>query len=129
MKNKAGDISFRCKHNRFFFKFSSKSKRPPFYYQNFPDPEFPTALLSFARGKHINKCKYLIFENLNTISLWTRFLIIIAKNWKDRHFMVNGHRSLKLLRKDYIFIVTFNWYFIARTAIRNWHISAILICF
>ena len=99
MKNIARDIFFRCKHDRFSFKFCSKLKGPPFYYQNFLDPEIATSLLSFACSKHIYKCKYMIFVKLNNISLWKRFLTSFAKNWKGRHFMANGRRSLKLSGK------------------------------
>ena len=43
---------------RTFFKFRLKLRGPPFCYQNFPGPEFVTALLSFACSRHINKEKY-----------------------------------------------------------------------
>ena len=39
-------------------------------------------------------------------SQWKTFLTNFAKNWKERHFTVNGHRSFKLASK-----VTFLWYF------------------
>ena len=44
--------------------------------------------------------------------------------------MDNGHRSLKLSGKGYIFMEIFrNWYFIAKIGITNWYFSAIFICF
>ena len=118
------EISFSDVNMTGFFQFFLKIERTAL------NPEFSTALLSFACGRHLNKCKYLIFANLTNISLWKRFLKNFAQNWKDRHFMVNGHRSLKLSRKGYIFMVTFgNWYFIAKIGTRNWYFSTIFVCF
>ena len=56
------------------FQFLLKIERRPL------NPEFPTALLYFVCGKHINKCKYVIFVNLNNISLQKRILKNFAKN-------------------------------------------------
>ena len=77
---------------------------PLFYYRNFPDLEFTTALLSFAYNRYINKCKYPIFMNLKYISQWKIFLTNFAKNWKGRHFTVNEHRNFKLSDQ-----ITFLW--------------------
>ena len=68
-------------------------KGPPFYYQYFPDPEFATSL-SFECSRHINKCKYLI--SVRKYQQLKRFLTNFTKNWKDRYFKVNVHRSFKL---------------------------------
>ena len=94
---------FQMLTRQIFFKFCWKLKRPPFYCQNFPDPEFSTALLSFACSRHINKCKYLIFVKLNNISQWKRFSTNFDKNWKRRHFMVNVHRSLNFQLRSHFY--------------------------
>ena len=51
-----------------FFQFSLKIIGSPFYYQNFPDLEFTTALLFFECTKNNNKSKYLIFVKMKNIS-------------------------------------------------------------
>ena len=124
MENIVGDISFRCSNNRCFFKFHIILKGQPFYYPNFSDPEFTTALLSFACSTHINKCKYLIFVKLKNISQNS------VTNWKGCHFTVSEHSKSQTFRSDYIFVVTFrNWYFIAKIGTKSWYFSAIFICF
>ena len=126
------DMSFRCKTRQAFFKFCWKWKGPPhFTIKTFQILNFSLACcLLCVVGTLINASSYLIFVNLNNISLRKRFLSNFAKNWKEHHFMVNGHRSLKLSGKGYIFMVTFrNWHFIPKIGIKNWYFSAIFICF
>ena len=126
MKNIARDIFFRCKHDIFFFKFCGKLKGTLFYYQNFPDPEFATALLPFTCSRHINKWKYLIFVKLNNISQWKRFLTNFAKI-KKASILYQRTQKLKTLRWGYIFMVTFRyWCFITKIGITYWCFSVIL---
>ena len=74
---------------------------PPFYYQNFPYPEFATGLLSIPS---------LTLINASTWYLWSwkllateRFLTNFAKNWKGFLGSVNAKAS-KLSGK-----ITFLW--------------------
>ena len=118
---------FQMQTRQNFFKFRWKLNGPPFYYQNLPDHEFATALLSFACNWHINKCTYLIFVNLKNISQWKRFLITFAKNWKGFFRSMDTEASNFQVRLH--FYGNRNWYFIAKIGIRNWYFSAIFICF
>ena len=106
----------------------TNAKISPFFYQNFPNREFATALQSCTCNRYINKCKYLIFVKLKKINQLKRFLTNFAKNWKG--FLRSMDTEASNIQIRLHILVTFrNWYFIAKIGIRNWYFSTIFNCF
>ena len=73
MENITGDISFKCKHDRFLWKF----KIPSFYYQNVSDTFLITAFLSFACSRQMQGPDTCEIEKYQSMKVLDKFREII----------------------------------------------------